>query len=112
MIGPHSIHAAARARAVHQARRALQLQTPSTVANDHRRHSQMQPVQTSLRKKARYGYAAPFDKQPRQTPRLQRRDGVRKVQRGVVSHQVADCQHAICADLRDRLVPPARIAQP
>ena len=112
MIRPHSIHAAARARAVCQARRALELQTPSTVADDHRRHSQMEPVQTSLREKTRYGDAAPFDEQPRQTPSLQRRDGVREVRRSVVLHQVADCQHAICADLRDRSVSPARIAQP
>ena len=78
------MHAATWPRAVDQARGPLELQAPSTVADDHRRHRQVQPVQALLRKKARYRHAAALDKQPRATPGVQRRDGVRQVQGGVV----------------------------
>lgn len=112
MIPPHSIHTAARAKAVGQARRACEPQARPTVTNDDWRHSQVQPIQTSLRKKARHRHAAPFHEQPCQAPRPQRRHGVRQMQRGVVSQQAIHGQHTICAGLRDGLVRPPCITQP
>ncbi len=101
-----------RAQAVGQARRALEPQARSALANDDRRHGQVQPVQASLGEKTRHRHAAAFDKESRQAARLQRRHGVRQVRRGVVAQQVAHGQHAICADLRDGIAPPPCITQP